>query len=221
MTRRAADLRRRPALVVTARAVALAVLVGAACRVKQRPNDEITRIDRLSLERLECGPCPNYTVTLTSDGKVTFLGGRNVTTSDARGVASVAQIAKIVAAVNGAHFSALKDQYATEADGCPGLGTDWPTARISVTVGLSTKSITHYQGCRQPSPVEPPPQVTPSGLPLPPPPFAPSPPPDLGCAFPLALTILENEIDDILGTEIWVGHPRERLPMCEPRIAHK
>jgi hypothetical protein len=200
---------------VTASAVALTVLVGAACRARQKQNDEITRIDRLSLERSRClGPCPNYTVTLTSDGRINFVGGPNVTTKSAGGVASAAQMARIAAAVNGAHFSALKDQYASEADGCPSVSTDWPTARISVTVGASTKSITHYLGCRQPSPVGPPPAAIPPGLPPVPPPFAPQPPPDLGCAFPLALTNLEDEIDDILGTEIWVGHPRERWPMC-------
>jgi hypothetical protein len=199
---------------VTASAVALTVLVGAACRARQKQNDEITRIDRLSLERSRClGPCPNYTVTLTSDGRISFLGGRNVTTTSAGGVASAVQMASIVAAVNGAHFSALKDQYLTEADGCPMVVTDWGSARTAVTVGASTKSITHYLGCRQPSPVRPP-AVTPSGLPPAPPPFAPSPPPDLGCAFPLALTNLEDEIDDILATEIWVGHPLERWPMC-------
>ena len=214
------ETRRRPNCRNIATAVVLAATFVASqgCGTRRDPRGPITRFDRLSLQRTCFCPRPQYTVSLTADRRIIFLGGRNATTPWAAGVASSAQMEKLVAALNRAGFLNLRDRYQRTEDGCEGVSFDAPKIFVSMTLGELTKSVKHDHGCVQHG-VMPAPKV--SMPPAPPWPYGPGRPPDRGCPYPLALTALEEEIDTILGTEVWIGRAWPPDPNCPVRNGGK
>ncbi len=109
-------------------------------------------VEEIRLERTGClGPCPIYTVTLRSDGSVSFDGRDNV---QRKGKAT-ASISKadwdfLLASVQRANFFALRNSYASREDGCTEVWTDNPSQNLTIKRGAEHKQVSYDQGCRGP-----------------------------------------------------------------------
>jgi hypothetical protein len=145
----------------------------------------------IELERTEClGTCPAYTVTLNELGEVTFEGRKFVTTNgSATGAASQREVARLVATVRAHGLFDLEDSYF-----CP--VTDFPTVRVRVVLEGRTKKISHDLGCEMVRRTDP----SASGPP------------------PAWLTSFENRIDQVAGTERWIGMGRDAADRDATRL---
>jgi hypothetical protein len=115
-------------------------------------------------------------VTISADGKITFEGRQFVKTKGAaHGSITLEGLRQLLAEFDKARYFSLRDKYETETDGCPEYWTDNPTAVTSIRVNGKSKSISHYQGCR-----------------------------DGEVAYPKALTELEDRIDQIVDSKQWI-----------------
>jgi hypothetical protein len=96
---------------------------------------------RVTLERTACfGTCPVYSVTVTGDGRVSYVGSQNVRVSGTHTwTIDPAAVAALVAEIEKAGFFAMKDDYT-------GLITDQPTTYTTLTIGARTKRIKDYFG---------------------------------------------------------------------------
>ena len=131
--------------------------------------------DQITLERTACfGPCPMYTLTITSDGKVKFDGKRfTKVTGPATGKISKQAFRGLVAEFKKIGYFSLPDQFTPGTPQCPRMVTDHPSANTSLRLNGKTKVVEHYYGCGD------------SGI-LP------------------QLTALENKIDLVAKTQKWI-----------------
>lgn len=141
------------------------------------PQQPIPSDTLITLERSVCyGTCPDYKVTISADGKVTFQGRQFVKTKGTvQGSITLDGLRQLLAEFDKARYFSLRDKYETEKDGCPEDWTDHPSAVTSIRLNGKSKSISHYHGCR-----------------------------DGQVAYPKALTELEDRIDEIVGTKQWI-----------------
>jgi hypothetical protein len=104
-----------------------------------RPTADDIKDIEIRLDRTMCfGACPDYTLTITSDGKVTFEGrhhtrvkGTETTTIDR------AKLEELVMEVQKADFFGLLDEYSA-------IVTDHPTYTLSVRLGGKSKTVSNY-----------------------------------------------------------------------------
>jgi Domain of unknown function (DUF6438) len=131
--------------------------------------------DQITLERTACfGPCPMYSVTVTSDGKVKFEGRQfTKVTGKASGKITKQAFRGLVAEFKKIDYFSLPDQYSPGTPQCPQMITDHPSANTSLRLNGKTKTVAHYHGCGE------------SGK-LP------------------QLTALENKIDLVAKTQTWI-----------------
>ena len=131
----------------------------------------------ITLTRSECfGKCPDYTVSVTADGTVTFEGRKFVKTKGvAKDSVSLDAVRQLIAAFEDAGFFSLRDSYPSDEDKCS-YWTDHPSVRISLRLNGKTKSIYHYHGCVD----------------------------EARRTYPAGLTELEDRIDEVLGTQGWI-----------------
>lgn len=131
--------------------------------------------DSIILQRTVCfGTCPDYTVTITSDGTVTFEGRRfTKTTGTATGRISRAAFRRLVREFQRIKYFSLPDEYAPGTKVCPQMITDLPSANTAIQLKGKTKSVRHYHGCGSKGALA-------------------------------ALTALENTIDKVAGTQKWI-----------------
>jgi hypothetical protein len=129
-------------------------------------------------------------VTLNELGEVTFEGRKFVTTNgSATGAASQREVARLVATVRAHGLFDLEDSYF-----CP--VTDFPTVRVRVVLEGRTKKISHDLGCEMVRRTDP----SASGPP------------------PAWLTSFENRIDQVAGTERWIGMGRDAADRDATRL---
>lgn len=104
----------------------------------------------ITLERTGCyGMCPIYKVSISADGTVVFEGSRFVKkVGTARAAISQDQIRELIGAFEKINYLELRDQYVKPDDGCKQWLTDNPSAITSITSNGTSKSVTHYYGCR-------------------------------------------------------------------------
>jgi hypothetical protein len=143
------------------------------------PQQRIPKDTVISLRRTICyGRCPDYRVTITADGTVTFEGYKYVKASGTiQGKITVEQVQQLISEVQKANFFALKNSYVRKEDGCPEVWTDNPSAITEIKINGKKKSITHYHGCEE----------------------------NHGTSiYPKALTELEDKIDEVAGTTQWI-----------------
>ena len=103
---------------------------------------------KITLERTVCfGTCPDYKLTIDSQGRVLFAGGRFTRVKgSASGTITSSQLKNIVRRFESSAFFSLHDSYRTEPY-CGRMMTDMPSENISITVGGRSKSVHHYFGC--------------------------------------------------------------------------
>jgi hypothetical protein len=165
-----------------------ALLSASACGfivldTKWASRTSIDRFDSISLERTACyGACPVYKVTVWGDRRVDYEGKEFVKTAGHQAATlSQGQLAELARAFSDADFLSLRDKYMSSEDGCPAVATDSPSAITTLELGRQEKTIRHYYGCGE-----------------------------RGGIYPRALTELETRIDEIVGTDRWIGTRDER-----------
>lgn len=110
-------------------------------------------ITNVSMQQYECfwGTCPNYVVSINSNGSAAFIG---LTVARTRGPVQLhvkpSGFRKIVDAIKALHYFDLKRSYASENDGCKVLQSDQSSVTFYVTRGGKTKTVFLYYGCELP-----------------------------------------------------------------------
>jgi len=104
----------------------------------------------ITLKRTDCFfNCPDYTVTISADGKVVFEGNANVKVKGhSETTISPEKVQLLIKSFEKAKFFSLRNSYSRPEDGCRVYDGDAPSATIIVLNGKS-KSINHYLGCHQ------------------------------------------------------------------------
>lgn len=110
----------------------------------------IPRDTLITIERTACfGPCPEYKITITANGKVMFEGRRSVKKlGRAKSVISKERVRKLLAAFEKINYFELRDSYEGPGDGCKQWATDNPSAVTSIRTNGKSKSVRHYYGCK-------------------------------------------------------------------------
>ncbi|HVZ99290.1 MAG TPA: DUF6438 domain-containing protein [Caulobacterales bacterium] len=123
--------------ILSALLLALAAACSATVAGTPAPREPIS----ITLERTPCfGFCPDYAVTITGDGAVTYNGRRFVrVTGEQHATASPEDVAHLVELIRRADFFNLKDRYEAQV-------TDLPSARITVVQGDRRKAVLDYAG---------------------------------------------------------------------------
>ena len=156
------------------------------------PDSALADIE-ITLERGSCfGPCPDYKVTITGDGKVRFsmrnfsglvaevhkqFNGRNVLwpgTHDAR--VSVEAVAALVEKFRATHFIGMKPEYVAEV-------TDNPSYALTLRVGKTTKRVVDYVGKK--------------------------------AGMPASVKTLEDSVDELAATDRWVRGNAETVNLLK------
>lgn len=111
-------------------------------------GDRLEPIVEFERKNGDCfGGCPIYTVSIYSDGKVTFEGKQAVKhLGFAESKLPQSKIEELAANFENADFFKLSDRYLPH-ENCPQLGADYQTARVFYKKDSLTKTIYHYQGC--------------------------------------------------------------------------
>ncbi len=124
----------KPLLIAPLAALALAACATAAPPAPQEPAS-------ISLTRSVCfGFCPDYTVTIESDGDVIYVGRNFVgVTGEQRDHISPEAARALFDMAHAADFYALRDVYRANI-------TDLPTFTVTLTEGDRTKRVVDYAG---------------------------------------------------------------------------
>lgn len=125
-----------------------ALWLGAGAAHADAAQDRSMHDVSITLQRSTCfGNCPGYSVSVTADGQIWFEGHAHVQTGNARGHATPAQLASILAALDEAGFRAMRDSYVSHDDGCEMVMSDRPGVKITVIDAGGSKSVDFYNGC--------------------------------------------------------------------------
>ena len=162
------------------------------------PESQIPTELSIDMQRTGCyGTCPAYTVSLQPSGKVTFDGrGFTKIIGRAEDVINDEKKEQLVAEITKADFFKLDDAYTQESRNCPTTRTDNSTVTLSIRLNDKSKTVVHYLGCRR---VRERDKNNTSDLPV-------IKETDwLSDIYPQNLYVLENKIDEIVGTQRWTG----------------
>src|ERR1051325_1613391 len=105
--------------------------------------------DLITLERTACfGACPMYTVTIASNGRVTFEGRRFTKVSGiAHGKITGKAFRRLVKEFEAINYFSLPDRYTPGTPDCPRMITDLPSANTSLRLRGKLKTVMQYHGC--------------------------------------------------------------------------
>lgn len=105
----------------------------------------------ITLRRTACFfTCPDYTVTISAQGKVIFEGRANVKVKGrSEATLSPEKVQLLINAFEKAKFFSLRNSYSLPEDGCKLYDGDASSATISIVMNGKSKSIEHYLGCHQ------------------------------------------------------------------------
>lgn len=147
----------------------------------QSAQNPIPHDTLIKLYRSECrGTCPSYELTVSADGTVVFEGRKHVKT---KGVVkdriSEDKLKELISEFGKANYFSLRESYMEPSDGCQNMASDLPSAITLFQLNGRGKAISHYLGCwgKGESHFD---------------------------IYPRALFILENKIDEIVGTNKWI-----------------
>ena len=117
----------------------------AAISIQPQPN---ATGDMITLERTACfGTCPIYTVTINSDGTVSFQGRRFTRVEAATGRISRKTFRRLVREFERVNYFSLPDDFTPGTKNCAGMVTDMPSAITSIRLKGKSKTVSHYHGC--------------------------------------------------------------------------
>lgn len=111
----------------------------AACAPVETPASEGPVV--ITLQRTVCfGFCPAYTVSIASDGAVTYAGERFVNVQgEQHAQIPAADVARLIARFDAIGFDTLRDEYRAHV-------TDLPTYTVTLTRNGRTKRVVDYGG---------------------------------------------------------------------------
>lgn len=137
---------------MTRRLVRLLLCATAACAPRPEPEASVaTRGDTtlVTLERTPCfGACPVYTVSISGDGAVRFVGTRfTAHIGEASAEIAPAEVTNLVEELRRGGYFELADAYVADAPGCGRYATDSPTVITSVDANGVRKEVRHDYGC--------------------------------------------------------------------------
>lgn len=124
----------RRTMIALLGALALASCASASAPAQQGPVE-------ITLQRTPCfGFCPDYTVTITGEGEVRYVGRRFVNAVGERH-ASIprADVERLLQRFDAIGFDRLRDEYRAQV-------TDLPTNTITLTRNGRTKRVVDYGG---------------------------------------------------------------------------
>ena len=179
---RLVDFRSRSSSIIVAKLISLVwfALVWGLCNVQSQllSQETIPPDTLITLERPGCFlGCPDYLLTISADGTVTFEGKANVRVKGkAQTKISREKVQLLVAAFVKAKFFSLREQYAFKEDGCRRTWPDSDSAITSIVINGKSKSVSHYHGCHRKGRI----------------------------SYPRALSELENKIDEVANTDQWI-----------------
>lgn len=126
----------------------LGALALAGCAHAQQPAPAVDGAV-VTLERTACyGSCPIYSVRLSDDGTVRFVGERNVTmVGTAEGTVKPKRVRALARRFGAADYWKLADRYMPGEANCPRYAADLPTVITSITIAGKTKRVEHDHGC--------------------------------------------------------------------------
>jgi hypothetical protein len=103
----------------------------------------------ITLRRTNCFfTCPDYLVTISADGTVTYEGNANVRVKGkTQTTISRQKVQLLVAAFVKAKYFSLRDSYNSNEDGCKIYDGDADSALTSIMINGKSKSVNHYLGC--------------------------------------------------------------------------
>jgi hypothetical protein len=163
------------------RSAILASALLCGCAPKQAPapaqrpdRSSVATGEAISLERTACfGRCPEYRITVTPAGAVTYEGRANVRrTGSATAEIPPDSVAGLLREMEEAGYFTFSDRYTASEPTCRRYTTDSPSVISSATFRGRTKRIEHDYGCG---------------------------------GVPGALTVLEQRIDQVLGSNQLTG----------------
>lgn len=124
-----------------ASALAACALAAAACAPIEAQPEPAAQSVVITLSRTPCfGFCPDYTVTITGEGEVTYVGRRFVNVvGEQRATIGRADVARLLERFDQIQFENLRDAYRAQV-------TDLPTTTITLTRNGRRKSVLDYGG---------------------------------------------------------------------------
>jgi hypothetical protein len=133
-------------LFITFLTTALCLSAGERHICSQEPIPPDTLI---TLQRSDCFfTCPEYDITISADGTVSYLGKANVRVKGKiQTKISPEKVLSLIDMIRKAKFFSLKDTYVSTEDGCRIYDADGSSALTSIVIGGKTKSVSHYEGC--------------------------------------------------------------------------
>lgn len=155
----------------------------------QSPQKEKTQLF-LKMEKSGCyGRCPSYDLTVELGEKVMFEGkAYTETTGKAEDKLSAEQLKNLTSEIEKADFFSLENAYDYDSGNCPELATDMPSVKLTIRLNGKEKTINHYHGCFE---KDNSPTIKSNNV--------------ADKIFPQQLYILENRINEIIGTKRWIG----------------
>ena len=122
-------------------AAAFAMMALAACAPIEAPTPTPSDDVRITLTRGVCfGFCPDYTVSITGAGEVTYNGRAFVAvTGEQRAQVSRSEVAALLARFDATGFESLRDEYRANV-------TDLPTYTLTLERNGRRKSVLDYGG---------------------------------------------------------------------------
>ncbi|MBA3599940.1 MAG: hypothetical protein H0W45_01680 [Acidobacteria bacterium] len=95
----------------------------------------------------ECFGCPAYKVFINTDGKIIFVGIKNVEKKGVfEGKINNFQLQELIKEFENINYLQLSDKY-IRGENCPNTFSDSPYARTFFSTKNDTKSIFHHLGC--------------------------------------------------------------------------
>jgi len=170
-------------------------------KIENTNQNQPTTVSKLSLrmERTMCyGTCPAYVLTVEPDGIILFEGKNYTKTiGKAESLLSKEKLSQLVVEIEKVNFFSFKDSYTEDSGNCPTTATDNPSVTISVKLNDKEKTIKHYLGCSE---LYEPAKHNSSNMRV-----------QKSWSehiFPQELYLLENKIDEIVGTKQWIGEQK-------------
>jgi hypothetical protein len=124
------------------RAILLCALPGVVACAQQ--SGRALRVDSLVLNRTACfGVCPVYQLSISADGRVTFIQGDSVITSSIKR----SEFAWLVRAAESIDFYKFPPDIMRDRSLCPMAATDMPGISVTIFRPDSTFRVKDYLGC--------------------------------------------------------------------------
>lgn len=94
------------------------------------------------------GSCPSYDFSINPEGQIIFIGLRNVKiVGKASSTIEPNQIEEIASEIRRLNYFSLRKSYATEKDGCVGIGSDDSWIVLDIRLNKQRHVVKHYLGC--------------------------------------------------------------------------